>query len=105
MEKVKSVGGVSEMVALFIIVMGGLFIGVFTPTEAGAVGAAGALIIGLVRRGLNWQKFVYAFVDSVQLTVMLFIIVAGAMIFAHYYNKQSDHLTDAPDRFHLLHKG
>jgi len=83
-QKLRSIWGVTEMALLFILVIGGLFIGVFTPTEAGAIGAIGALFIALVRRGLDWQGFIGALGDSVRLSTMLFIIVAGAHTFSHF---------------------
>lgn len=83
-DKLISLFGIAEMLVLFILVMGGLFIGIFTPTEAGGVGAMGALIIGLIRRKLTWQGFLDALFDTVRITCMLFVIVAGAVIFGHF---------------------
>ncbi|MBW2065029.1 MAG: TRAP transporter large permease [Deltaproteobacteria bacterium] len=83
-QKLRSIWGVTEMALLFILVMGGLFMGVFTPTEAGAIGAVGALGIALVRRGLVWRGFIGALGDAVRISTMLFIIVAGAHTFSHF---------------------
>ena len=79
-----SLFGISEMLVLFILVMGGIFIGIFTPTEAGGIGAMGALIIGLVKKEITWQGFSEALFDTVRITCMLFVIVAGAVIFSHF---------------------
>jgi tripartite ATP-independent transporter DctM subunit len=82
--KLKSLTGLIEVIILFIMVMGGLFIGVFTPTEAGAVGAFGGLVIPLVRRQLTWQGFLKAIYSSTVTTCMIFMIVAGATVFGHF---------------------
>lgn len=83
-EKIMSLFGVVEMLILFALVMGGLFVGFFTPTEAGAVGAAGALVITLARRTLTWQGFVDSLIDTTRISCMVFIIVTGAIIFGHF---------------------
>jgi C4-dicarboxylate transporter DctM subunit len=83
-ERMVSLSGVIEMVLLFALVMGGLFIGWFTATEAGAIGAAGALVISLVRRQLSWQGFLNALADTTKITAMVFLIVTGATIFGRF---------------------
>lgn len=83
-EKVRSLSGITEMLILFLLVMGGIFVGFFTPTEAGGVGAAGTLIIALVRRNLTWQRLKNAVADTVKISCMLFLIVAGATVFGHF---------------------
>ena len=82
--RIRSLTGLIEVIILFVLVMGGLFIGIFTPTEAGAVGAFGGLIIPLVRRQLSWQGFVMALYSSTRTTCMIFMIVAGATVFGHF---------------------
>jgi tripartite ATP-independent transporter DctM subunit len=82
--KVRSLTGLIEVIILFVIVMGGLFIGVFTPTEAGAVGALGGVVIPLVRRQLTWQGFLQALYSSTMTTCMILMIVAGATVFGHF---------------------
>jgi C4-dicarboxylate transporter DctM subunit len=83
-ERIKSFGGVVEMLLLFALVMGGLFVGWFTPTEAGAAGAAGALVIALARRTLSWRGFLDSLADTTRITAMVFLIVAAATIFGHF---------------------
>lgn len=83
-QKMAGMVGVIEMVILFALVIGGLFMGWFSPTQAGAAGAGGALIIGLARRQLNWQGFVFAIKDTLRITCMVMIIVTGAIIFGHF---------------------
>jgi len=83
-EKVKSLSGTVEIIILFALVIGGLFVGLFTPTEAGAIGALGALIISLARRSISWDGFKKSLGDTASLTCMLFVILAGAVIFGHF---------------------
>ncbi|MEA2101064.1 MAG: TRAP transporter large permease [Thermodesulfobacteriota bacterium] len=83
-EKVASVSGVSETLVIFILVMGGLFGGIFTPTEAGAVGAFATLIVALLRRNLSWKGFSDALFETTRISCMIMVIVAGATIFGHF---------------------
>jgi tripartite ATP-independent transporter DctM subunit len=83
-QRFKSLAGVSETLILFVVVMGGMFKGFFTPTEAAAIGAAGAIIVSLVRRQLTWKVFVRSIVETLRTSCMVMIIVAGAMIFGHF---------------------
>ncbi len=83
-EKVASLTGVIETFILFILVMGGLFIGLFTPTEAAAIGAFGTLIIALVGRNLSWRGFVLSLQETTRISCMIMVIVAGATVFGHF---------------------
>jgi tripartite ATP-independent transporter DctM subunit len=83
-EKLKSVPGVVEALALFVLILGGMFIGIFTPTEAGAVGAIGMLVIGLARRSLTWQGIVSSIKDTARLIGMVFMILVGAFVFGRF---------------------
>ena len=83
-EKIAGLTGIIEMLVLFLLVIGGLFLGWFSPTQAGAAGAFGALLIGLARRQLNWQGFLFAIKDALHITCMVMVIVTGAIIFGHF---------------------
>lgn len=83
-QKLISLGGVGETLILFILVMGGLFIGFFTPTEAGAIGAGGAIVLGFIRRRLTWKGFMQALFESTRISCMVLVIVAGATVFGHF---------------------
>ncbi|MFA5316897.1 MAG: TRAP transporter large permease [Dehalococcoidales bacterium] len=83
-EKISSISELGEMIILFSLVMGGLFLGWFTPTEAGAIGAGGALIVALVRRKLSWAGFKSAILDTTKISCMVILIVTGAAIFGHF---------------------
>jgi len=83
-EKIASLSGLVETLILFIIIMGGLFVGFFTPTEAGAVGAFATLAIAVVRRQIDWKGFTAALVESTRISCMILVIVMGATIFGHF---------------------
>jgi len=74
-------GGLGEVLAIFSISMGGLFAGWFTPTEAGAVGAAGVLGVALIKRSISWEGFNKSLLDATRTTAMIMLLIAGAMIF------------------------
>ena len=83
-EKISGLVGVIETMVLFCLVIAGLFLGWFSPTQAGGVGAAGALLIGLATRQLTWQGFISAIKDTLRITCMVMIIVTGAIVFGHF---------------------
>jgi tripartite ATP-independent transporter DctM subunit len=83
-EKVASLSGVIETFLLFVLVMGGLFIGFFTPTEAASIGAFGTLIIALMGRNLSWRGFVQSLEETPRISCMILVIVAGATVFGHF---------------------
>lgn len=83
-EKVKSLLGMSETLAVFILVMGGLFIGLFTPTEAAAVGVFGVLLVSLIRRQLTWQGFVKALYETLGTSCMVMLLIGGAVVFGKF---------------------
>jgi len=83
-EKLLSLGGVVEMLVLFVLVMGGLFAGWFTAMQAGAIGAVGAIIIGLFRRKLSWEGYTTAIKDTLKITCQVMVIVAGATVFGRF---------------------
>jgi C4-dicarboxylate transporter DctM subunit len=83
-EKVRSFAGVIEMLFIFGLVMGGLFKGFFTPTEAGAAGAFITLMLAVGRRQLRWRQFLVAIWESVRISCMVLVIVAGATVFGHF---------------------
>jgi len=83
-EKAMALTQVIETLILFLFVIGGLLVGWFSPTQAGGIGAGGALVIGLLRRELNWQKFMEACEDGVRMSCMIFLLIAGGTIFGHF---------------------
>ncbi len=83
-QKVKGLGGTAETLVLFALVIGGLFLGWFSPMQAGAVGAAGVLVLGLIRRQMNWPNFMFAVKDALKITCEVIVIITGAVIFGHF---------------------
>jgi len=83
-EKFRSFAGVLETLILFALVMGGIFWGFFTPTEAAATGAFLTLLIALIRRQLSWQGFAEAIADTTKISCMIMVIVTGAVVFGHF---------------------
>jgi tripartite ATP-independent transporter DctM subunit len=79
-EKMVAVGECAEIAVLIILVLFGLIIGWFTPTEAGGIAAAGSIIITLVRRRLTWLSFKVALIDTIRTSGMIFIVLIGAFI-------------------------
>ena len=68
------------VVVLIVLVLGGIYGGVFTPTEAGAAGALGAMVIALVKRRLTWRKLWDVMSETGQVSVsILFLIIAASM--------------------------
>jgi C4-dicarboxylate transporter, DctM subunit len=80
-EKFTSIKYLWSLIVLVIIMLGGLWGGIFTPVEAGSVGCAGALLIALVRRTITRASFIEAVKETVKMAGMLFIIMIGALMF------------------------
>ena len=78
--------GVTSVIALFALVMGGIYGGVFTATEGAGVGAVGALVFAFARRALDWRSLYAALLESARTTSMLFLILIGALMFAEFVN-------------------
>ncbi len=80
-EKVRSIRLTWPITLLFLLIMGGLYTGIFTATESAAIGAAGALILGIARRYLNGKNIWYSLMDSAIMTAMITIMLIGAYNF------------------------
>ncbi len=83
-EKIRSFAGVLETLLIFVMVMGGIFFGIFTPTEAASAGAFLTILLALVRKQLTWQGFVQSLADTTRISCMVMVIVTGAVIFGHF---------------------
>ncbi len=77
-------GGLFEILFTFLISLGGLFAGFFTPTEAGAVGVASILLVTLLRRQLSWQGFKDSLLATARTTAMIMLVVAAAVVFGRF---------------------
>ena len=83
-ERLVSLKGVIPVAVLFVFVIGGLFIGIFTPTESGAFGAFGAILISLVMRKMTKQNFLVAMAGTLRSSAMVLMLVVGAMVFGRF---------------------
>jgi tripartite ATP-independent transporter DctM subunit len=81
-ERFISLKGVWGMITIILLVMGSMYTGLATPTEAARVGAIGALLMALPR--ISFRDFVGAMVETVRTTALIFAIIAGVLIFVHF---------------------
>ena len=82
--RLRDITSVWDVALLFGVTIGGLYAGWFTPTEAAAVGAFGALGLGALSGSLSWQGARESFRAAIGTTCMLFVIVIGAVIFSYF---------------------
>ena len=83
-EKVVALKGTWGVVVLFLVVIGGIYLGVFTPIEAGGVGAFGAFLFALGKKRLTRKNFAASLIDTGKSTAMILLIIVGAMIFGYF---------------------
>lgn len=84
-ERIKALkGGLWEVFVIFALSLGGLFAGWFTPTEAGAVGAFGVLLLTVITRRLSWTGFLNSLYDTTYNIAMIMLLVASAIIFGSF---------------------
>ncbi|MEI6720746.1 MAG: TRAP transporter large permease [Betaproteobacteria bacterium] len=72
---------------LFIVIMGGIYLGIFTPNEAAGVGAAGALVFALANGSLNVKSLGKVLLEAAEITSVMFLVLIGALIFANFMNE------------------
>lgn len=77
-------GGLIEVMVIFAISLGGLFAGWFTPTEAGAVGVAGVMLVTVVQKRLTLKMIRESLADTMKTTAMIMLLVAAAVIFGRF---------------------
>lgn len=75
-----------EVIALFLCVIGGIYLGIFTPTEAAGVGAFCTFMFSVLKGKMTWEKFKTSLADTTQTTGMLFLIVLGAMLLGYFFS-------------------
>ncbi|MGB0904514.1 MAG: TRAP transporter large permease, partial [Mangrovicoccus sp.] len=83
-ERFKALRGVWAIALLFLMVVGGIYAGIVTPTEASALGAIGALTIGVARGRLNRQAIIECLMDSLRISVAIFFVFIGALLFSYF---------------------
>jgi tripartite ATP-independent transporter DctM subunit len=71
---------------LFLLVIGGLYLGVFTPTEAAGIGASGAFAVALARRSLTFPVLMRVLVETVRTTAVMFAVLIGGLVFSNFVN-------------------
>ncbi|WP_238366864.1 TRAP transporter large permease [Mesobacterium pallidum] len=82
--RIRALGQVWEIALLFAVVIGGLYSGIFTATEAAAVGAFGAWVLGFVTRRLTWRDTFEGFLSTLRTTAMLYVILIAANAFTYF---------------------
>lgn len=85
-ERLRALRDVWGVLVLFVIVMGGIYGGVFSSTEAAGIGACGAFLFALLRGRLTWQILSNVLVESARTTGMLFMVLIGALLFSSFIN-------------------
>ncbi len=83
-DKIRSLTGVIEAVVIFVLVIGGLYIGWFTPTEAGAVGVFFTFLVIVPTGRLSWTGLISSIKDTLKISCMVFMLVTGAIIFGRF---------------------
>jgi len=83
-ERLSAMRGPWQFLALFLVTIGGIYGGIFSPTEAASVGAAGAILLGVLGRRLSYAALVTAFENTVSICGVLFVIVFGANLFSFF---------------------
>ncbi|MFH1125007.1 MAG: TRAP transporter large permease [Pseudomonadota bacterium] len=83
-EKIVSLTGIVEALAIFVLVIGGLYAGIFTPTEAGAAGVFLILLVTLPTGKVTWKGLGLAMMDTLKISCMAFVLVTGAIIFGRF---------------------
>ncbi len=84
--RLRTVHKVWGVVALFLLVLGGIYLGVFTPTEAGGIGAVGALAFAVARRKMSLREFFASLVEAGRTTAVVFSVALGAIILSNFIN-------------------
>ena len=85
-ERLAALAGVWGVIVLFIVVMGGIYGGVFTPTEAAGIGATGAFLFALAKGRLTVEKVIKILISAATTTAMIFSVLIGAIMFANFVN-------------------
>lgn len=83
-EKLAALNGVWEILLVFLIVIGGIYLGWFSPTEAGATGATLLFLIVLAKRKLNFPSLFKSMLETVRVSAMVLFLVAGASVFSYF---------------------
>ncbi|WP_425101982.1 TRAP transporter large permease [Tropicibacter sp. S64] len=85
-DRLRALKGVIGALGLFVFVMGGIYLGVFTPTESAGMGAGGAFLLVLLQRRMDPEALIRTLYDTAKTTASMFLILFGALTFANYVN-------------------
>jgi len=83
-ERIRSLSAVFPVLAIFAAIFGGLYMGVFTPTESAVFGVGAVLIYGALSRSLSFEAIRASLADAALVTAMLFLIIVGGMLFTRF---------------------
>jgi tripartite ATP-independent transporter DctM subunit len=83
-ERLRALRGIWGVLAVFTVMMVGMYLGYFSPTEAAAVGAFGILVVGMLERRLSLSDFIASVRESVHLSAVIFIILVGVGLFQFF---------------------
>ncbi|WP_027177495.1 TRAP transporter large permease [Maridesulfovibrio bastinii] len=83
-EKMRSLAGLADTFIIFVLVIGGMFKGWFTPTESASIGVLGVLILGIVKRQLSWKDLCNSLYETMRTSCMVLFLVAGAVVFGKF---------------------
>jgi C4-dicarboxylate transporter DctM subunit len=83
--RVASLPSIAWVVTIFLIVVGGLMAGFFTPTEAGSVGAMAVLILSVVKKDITLEGFIKVAMETLYVSCMILVLLAGATILGHFF--------------------
>ncbi|THH34444.1 TRAP transporter large permease [Aliishimia ponticola] len=86
LDRIRALKGTAGALALFTFVMGGIYLGVFTPTESAGMGAGGAFLLMILKRRFSAQRTLMVLFDTMKTTAMMFFILFGALTFTNYVN-------------------
>src|SRR5512137_96389 len=83
-ERIRSLPEVIWVLLVFMLVVGGIMQGFFTPTEAGGVGTFAVLLLALVKRDMTWKRYVTSVKEALRTAIMVLMLVAGSSILGHF---------------------
>jgi C4-dicarboxylate transporter, DctM subunit len=85
-KRFRALSRIGGVVLLFVLIMGGIFVGIFTPSEAGAVGAAGSLLFAMSRGRMTWPILLGSLMEAVRITGIIFIVLFGSLVLNQFVN-------------------
>jgi tripartite ATP-independent transporter DctM subunit len=86
-ERIASLPEVLWVVAVFLLVIGGLMNGFFTPTEAGSIGTFAVLLLSVIKRDINFHGYVKSVVESLRTACMVLMLIAGSAVLGHFLTR------------------